>query len=113
MHKTKPVLKADAKYKSLYGASVSIAREEGVRALWKGHVSGQCLSVILASVQFGLYQALWQRAAANGEFCLLLLWKVLLSRLFFGQSFGPLQSPETPVNRVFGFQIEFFEFSGA
>jgi len=58
--------KADAKYKSLYGASVSIAREEGVRALWKGHVSGQCLSVILASVQFGLYQALWQRAAANG-----------------------------------------------
>ena len=35
------------------------------------------------------------------------------SRLFFGQSFGPLQSPETPVNRVFGFQIEFFEFSGA
>ena len=74
MHKTKPVLKADAKYKSLYGASVSIAREEGVRALWKGHVSGQCLSVILASVQFGLYQALWQRAAANGEFCLLFLY---------------------------------------
>jgi len=58
--------KADAKYKSVNGATVSIAREEGFRALWKGHVSGQCLSVIFASVQFGLYQALWQRAKTHG-----------------------------------------------
>jgi len=58
--------KARAKYKSLVGASVSIAKEEGISALWKGHVSGQCLSVLFASVQFGLYQGLWQWAHREG-----------------------------------------------
>ena len=58
--------KARAKYKSLVGESVSIAKEEGISALWKGHVSGQCLSVLFASVQFGLYQGLWQWAHREG-----------------------------------------------
>ena len=48
------------------GATLAICKEEGARALWKGHVSGQYLSVILASIQFGLYQGLWQAAVGSG-----------------------------------------------
>lgn len=58
--------RAQAKYKSMGGATLAICKEEGARALWKGHVSGQYLSVILASIQFGLYQGLWQAAVGSG-----------------------------------------------
>ena len=59
--------RAQAKYKSLLAATRSIAREEGVRALWKGHVSGQWLSVLFAGTSFGIYQALCDRAVASGS----------------------------------------------
>lgn len=55
--------KASAKYKSLLSAAFTITREEGLRALWKGHVSGQCLSVTFGTIQFGLYQSMWYKAS--------------------------------------------------
>ena len=59
-HRTK------AKYKSVMLAPVSMVKKEGVRALWKGHVSGQWLSVLFAGTSYGIYQTLCDRSSGGG-----------------------------------------------
>jgi PREDICTED: similar to mitochondrial solute carrier family 25 member 19, partial len=45
-----------AKYTSLYQTFKTIAKEEGLISLWKGHWSGQHLSIVYSCVQFTLYE---------------------------------------------------------
>nr|XP_040580458.1 mitochondrial thiamine pyrophosphate carrier-like isoform X2 [Lepeophtheirus salmonis]XP_040580459.1 mitochondrial thiamine pyrophosphate carrier-like isoform X2 [Lepeophtheirus salmonis]XP_040580460.1 mitochondrial thiamine pyrophosphate carrier-like isoform X2 [Lepeophtheirus salmonis]XP_040580461.1 mitochondrial thiamine pyrophosphate carrier-like isoform X2 [Lepeophtheirus salmonis] len=47
-------IKADGQF-SLYQSFVSLFKKEGVRGLWKGHNSGQLLSIFYGVGQFGVY----------------------------------------------------------
>lgn len=51
------------RYRGLWSSLVRIAREEGVRALWKGHVPAQALSVVYGTAQFSTYECvnIWLR----------------------------------------------------
>ena len=40
-----------ARYNSVLGAFKTTLREEGIFALWKGHVPAQCLSMIYGGMQ--------------------------------------------------------------
>ncbi len=54
----------EAKYRSLPHAVTSILREEGVTALWKGHVPAQLLSITYGVVQFAAFESLTKAAFA-------------------------------------------------
>lgn len=56
------------KYRGLRQALRLVLAEEGWRALWKGHVPAQALSVIYGSVQFGSYSTLARRLRATKLF---------------------------------------------
>ena len=49
-------LNANGKYSGLFQALLCIKREEGLRALWKGHIPGQLLSVSYGSIQFLVFE---------------------------------------------------------
>lgn len=51
----------DAKYWSVAQAACCIVKEEGVSALWKGHVPGQVLSIVYGVVQFVSFEVLTQQ----------------------------------------------------
>jgi len=54
-----------AKYNSVVGAFRTTLREEGIFALWKGHIPAQCLSMIYGGMQFGSFQYLTKLATEN------------------------------------------------
>lgn len=51
-----------AKYKGMLHAVRCILREEGIAALWKGHVPAQCLSVAYGALQFLSFELLTKHA---------------------------------------------------
>lgn len=70
-------------YKSLLHAVIKISRDEGVHALWKGHVPAQWLSAIYGAGQFATYEMftkMWEKnsfahfggGAASGVFAVLI-----------------------------------------
>jgi solute carrier family 25 thiamine pyrophosphate transporter 19 len=52
-----------AKYRTLRGAVVQIAREEGLKALWAGNMMAECLWITYAAVQFGCFYEMKKRKA--------------------------------------------------
>ncbi|CAG9864617.1 unnamed protein product [Phyllotreta striolata] len=50
-----------AKYQSLYQTLRVILHEEGIKALWKGHVPAQWLSIVYGMAQFSTYEYLDRR----------------------------------------------------
>jgi solute carrier family 25 thiamine pyrophosphate transporter 19 len=60
----------NSKYRGLTQATIRIAKEEGVFALWKGHVPGQVLSIIYGTAQFATFEYLtklsWKYTHPNG-----------------------------------------------
>lgn len=55
-----------SKYKSLIQAVTLITREEGLIALWKGHVPAQLLSVVYGAAQFWAFEMFSKEAHALG-----------------------------------------------
>ncbi|XP_064609881.1 mitochondrial thiamine pyrophosphate carrier-like isoform X2 [Liolophura sinensis] len=51
-----------SKYQGLYQATGRIIREEGLRALWKGHVPAQFLSILYGLSQFGLFELITKQS---------------------------------------------------
>ncbi|GFG33887.1 hypothetical protein Cfor_09858 [Coptotermes formosanus] len=51
----------DAKYWSVPQAACCIVKEEGLLALWKGHIPGQALSIMYGAVQFVSFEVLTQQ----------------------------------------------------
>ncbi|VDD75465.1 unnamed protein product [Mesocestoides corti] len=49
-------LQVSAKYRSVFQAIRCIAREEGLRAFWKGHLSSQLLAVTYSGIQFTSFE---------------------------------------------------------
>ncbi|CAK1550616.1 unnamed protein product [Leptosia nina] len=49
-----------SKYSSLLQAVTSIVKEEGISALWSGHIPAQMLSISFGVVQFSVYERLTQ-----------------------------------------------------
>uniref|UniRef100_A0A4P6D9D0 Putative mitochondrial solute carrier protein rhodnius neglectus n=1 Tax=Rhodnius prolixus TaxID=13249 RepID=A0A4P6D9D0_RHOPR len=47
-----------SKYKTLLQASSTILKEEGIKGLWRGHNSGQLLSITFGVVQFSTFETL-------------------------------------------------------
>lgn len=47
------------KYRGLLGTVVTIAREEGLSALWKGIVPGLHRQCLFGGLRIGLYEPVW------------------------------------------------------
>lgn len=58
--------RSNAKYRSLRHTIVSIFKEEGLTAYWKGHVPGQGLSILYGAISIGLYQTIWYYSERKG-----------------------------------------------
>ncbi|XP_063920061.1 mitochondrial thiamine pyrophosphate carrier-like isoform X1 [Zophobas morio] len=59
-----PILRSSSsKYHSVFHATKLIIQEEGVKALWKGHIPAQFLSVSYGTVQFWSFEVLTEKAA--------------------------------------------------
>ena len=50
------------KYRGLFQSLNRIAKEEGIKALWKGHIPAQLLSITYGCVQFTSFEALTKLA---------------------------------------------------
>ncbi len=53
---------SNSKYTSLFQTFLTIYKEEGLFGLWKGHLSGQFLSVAFVTTQFFWFQNLTKLA---------------------------------------------------
>ena len=51
----------NSKYQSWLQTCRNILNEEGVKSFWKGHLSGQALTIVYNSVQFSTYKFLTQK----------------------------------------------------
>ncbi|XP_065829906.1 mitochondrial thiamine pyrophosphate carrier-like [Oscarella lobularis] len=72
-----PISRAkDSKYRGLWHGLKVITKEEGVLALWKGHVPGQMLSIIYGSCQFVSFE--YMTAGLSRVFVLKERWKPVL-----------------------------------
>ncbi|VVC27202.1 Mitochondrial carrier protein,Mitochondrial carrier domain,Mitochondrial substrate/solute carrier [Cinara cedri] len=49
-------ISCNSKYKSIFQSICLINKEEGIKALWKGHIPGQLLSSTYGLTQFGVFQ---------------------------------------------------------
>lgn len=56
-----------SKYKSISQAFISIFKEEGLRSLWKGHLTGQLLSTSYISLQFTSFEVLTKLTYRKNE----------------------------------------------
>lgn len=56
----------NSKYRSVLQATNLIVREEGIKALWKGHVPGQLLSISYGVAQFTSFEVLTEKSAKLG-----------------------------------------------
>lgn len=64
-------IRSGSKYSSVLQAISSIVREEGISALWSGHIPAQFLSVTYGIIQFSTFERLSQASRnANPEFYL-------------------------------------------
>ncbi|CAH2091403.1 unnamed protein product [Euphydryas editha] len=62
-------IKKGSKYSSILQAVYSIVKDEGVTALWSGHIPAQLLSVSYGTIQFSTYEKLTQICKqANPQF---------------------------------------------
>ncbi|KAI5718019.1 hypothetical protein M8J77_014965 [Diaphorina citri] len=61
------------KYRGLFQAVTTIVKEEGVRALWKGHVPAQSLSITYGCVQFATFELMSQYISAGSPTILTLV----------------------------------------
>ncbi|KAL3275405.1 hypothetical protein HHI36_020169 [Cryptolaemus montrouzieri] len=57
---------SNSKYQSIFQATKLIVKEEGIRALWKGHIPGQLLSITYGFAQFSTFEVLTKQAAHLG-----------------------------------------------
>lgn len=55
-----------SKYRSIFQATNLIIQEEGIKALWKGHVPGQLLSISYGLAQFTTFEVLTKKSANLG-----------------------------------------------
>ncbi|XP_028407644.1 mitochondrial thiamine pyrophosphate carrier-like [Dendronephthya gigantea] len=58
----KPIIGPTRKYRGLFQSFKIIAKEEGIQALWKGHVPAQILSISYGCAQFASFEVLTKMA---------------------------------------------------